>query len=169
MSTVVFAHGKLSTPKSGKVKHLASIARDYGHRVLVPDYSETIDPEQRLQMLCELLEKEQTDDLILVGSSMGGFISTVAATRFNVSGLFLMAPALYRPHYPQYDYEVLADSVTVIHGWLDDVVPPDASIKFASSGNYPLHMLVDGHSLGESLGVIGGYFRLMLKELGKKK
>jgi dienelactone hydrolase len=169
MSTVCFAHGKLSTPKSGKVKHLSSIARDYGHRVLVPDYSGTMDPEERLQMLCEMLEAEASDDIILVGSSMGGFISTVAATRFKVRGLFLMAPALYRPHYPQYDYNVQAESVTVIHGWHDDVVPPEAAIKFAGSGNYPLHMLPDGHSLGDSLGVIGGYFRLMLKELGKKK
>ena len=120
-------------------------------------------------MLCKMIENEQTDDLILAGSSMGGFIATVAATRFKVRGLFLLAPALYRPHYPQYEYDVLADSVTVVHGWFDEVAPPGASIKFASTGNYPLHMLVDGHSLGESLGVIGSYFRLMLKELGKKK
>ncbi|MBT3317448.1 alpha/beta hydrolase [bacterium] len=169
MSTVIFAHGKLSTPKSGKVKHLASIARDYGHRVLVPDYTETLDPDRRLQMLCKMIENEQTDDLILAGSSMGGFIATVAATRFKVRGLFLLAPALYRPHYPQYEYDVLADSVTVVHGWFDEVAPPESSIKFASTGNYPLHMLADGHSLSNSLGLIGGYFRLMLKELGKKE
>ncbi len=169
MSTVYFAHGKLSNPQSGKVKHLSSIVRDYGHKALVPDYSITIDPEERLQMLCQMLEKETSDDLILVGSSMGGFISTVAATRFKVRGLFLMAPALYRPHYPQYDYNVQADQVTVVHGWHDDVVPPEAAVKFAASGNYPLHILPDGHPLGNSLGVIGGYFKLMLKELAKPR
>ena len=43
------------------------------------------------------LELVPHERLILVGSSMGGYVSTVASVSLKPAGLFLMAPAFYMP------------------------------------------------------------------------
>ena len=60
------------------------------------DYTGIEDPETRVAMLDRRLADE-TSAVILAGSSMGGYVSTVAASKRPVSGLFLLAPALHMP------------------------------------------------------------------------
>jgi alpha-beta hydrolase superfamily lysophospholipase len=39
------------------------------------------------------------DEIVLMGSSMGAYVATVAAETIKPSGLFLLAPAFYLPGY----------------------------------------------------------------------
>ncbi len=91
---VYFAHGKESGPWGIKIIALAKIARKKRFAVESPDYSFTMDPEERVKKLFSLNPRAQRD-LVLVGSSMGGYISTVASKKLKPSGLFLLAPAFY--------------------------------------------------------------------------
>ena len=85
---VLFAHGKESGPWGSKIRHLAQISERIGARVLSPDYSTMQNPEQRVQHLLSL-KLPPYSQLILVGSSMGGYVSTVASSTLKPDGLFL--------------------------------------------------------------------------------
>ena len=75
MKQVYFAHGKESGPWGSKIRHLASIAEANGYEVVSPDYSALPDPEARVKHLLELLSQEpETSTIVLVGSSMGGYV-----------------------------------------------------------------------------------------------
>ena len=75
MKQVYFAHGKESGPWGSKIRHLASIAEANGYEVVSPDYSALPDPEARVKHLLELLSQEpETSNIVLVGSSMGGYV-----------------------------------------------------------------------------------------------
>ncbi len=46
-----------------------------------------------LQEFC----RDFTGHLVLVGSSLGGYVSLAAAPTLHAKGVFLMAPAIYMP------------------------------------------------------------------------
>jgi predicted esterase YcpF (UPF0227 family) len=75
---VYFSHGKESGPRGGKIQRLASIASEHGCTVDSIDYTGLMDPDQRVERLRDILKKED-ESFILVGSSMGGYVSLVAA------------------------------------------------------------------------------------------
>ena len=83
---IYFAHGKESGPWGDKIKALAQIGRNKGWQVESPDYSFTMDPEIRVNKLLSL--RPEAEELVLVGSSMGGYVSTVSSAFLKVSGLF---------------------------------------------------------------------------------
>ena len=62
------------------------------------DYENEIDPQQRVDRLLSA-KLPPHDHLILAGTSMGGYVSTVAGETLNPAGLFLLAPAFYIPDY----------------------------------------------------------------------
>ena len=80
--TVYFAHGRDSGP------------------VCSHDDSDTRDPDLRV---ARLVEAAQTNDgpVVLVGSSMGGYVVTAASGIIRPAGLFLMAPAFGMPGYAE--------------------------------------------------------------------
>ncbi|MES2489660.1 MAG: alpha/beta hydrolase, partial [Pseudomonadota bacterium] len=92
---VCFAHGKESGPWGTKITHLAETARGRDFEVMSPDYSHTHDPRERVAQLLALAPKAKR--LVLVGSSMGGYVSAQACATLKPQALFLMAPALYFP------------------------------------------------------------------------
>ena len=139
MPTVYFAHGKESGPWGTKIQHLAAIARRRGCEVESPDYSAIPDPDARVDLLLGLASGKP--DLLLVGSSMGGYVSTVAAHTLDTRGLFLMAPALYIPGYRAQRYHPSTRRIAVVHGWHDDIVPVRHSIEFARETHSELHIL----------------------------
>lgn len=99
-----FAHGKESGPWSSKIQFLAGCAEDIGWEVESPDYTDLRnDPDARVDRFVAQLEAESAPT-VLVGSSMGGYVSLVASSRVPVAGLFLMAPALYLPGYQEQDF-----------------------------------------------------------------
>ena len=99
---------------------------------------------------------------ILVGSSMGGYVSAMACDALEPEALLLMAPALYLDGYPG-EPAGCPDDTIVVHGWGDDIVPLDSSYTFAKSRRAALHVVADGHRLAESIEFIGALFSAQLK------
>src|SRR5579871_1683635 len=91
---VVFSHGRDSGPWGRKITALADIARSEGYQVESVDYRGIDTLKGRSDRLIEVC-KELSGDLVLVGSSLGGYISVTSASMLHARGVFLMAPALY--------------------------------------------------------------------------
>ena len=158
---VYFAHGKESGPSGSKIQKLADIAREHGCAVDSIDYTDLMDPDQRVERLRNILKKED-DSFILVGSSMGGYVSLVAADDVKTHAVFLLAPALYIPDYKQQQYCPAPKYVEIVHGWSDDVIPPEHSIRFAKEADCELHLISGDHRLNLSMEVVEGLFRQFL-------
>lgn len=163
MQTVVlFAHGKESGPWGSKIKHLAAIAERLGAQVLSPDYGDLSDPDARVARL-RAMRLPAHDRLVLVGSSMGGYVSTVASQGMAVQGLFLMAPAFYMPGYAVQDPTPGAPETCVVFGWRDTVIPVAHGIRFAQAHCATLHVLDGDHRLNSVLSEVGALFEGFLR------
>ena len=170
---VVFSHGKESGPLGSKIRALMRVAELHGARTLSVNYREDPDgtaidhnapgeADRRVaQLLATLLPAHEC--LVLVGSSMGGYVSTVASEHLKPDGLFLLAPAFYLPGYARQDLPTHATSTLIVHGWGDDVVPPDNSIRFARQHRCALHLLNGDHRLNAALPAIEPLFGLYLE------
>lgn len=154
---VVFAHGKESGPWGSKILRLADIAKQFGANVLSPDYTDLPSPDGRVAHLLAL-DIPARDQLVLVGSSMGGYVSTVASQSLKPTGLFLMAPAFYLPGYGNQHPETGAAHTVVIHGWHDEVIPTGSSIRFTHQHECALHLLPGDHRLTDALPDIAALF-----------
>lgn len=165
---VLFAHGKESGPWGTKIKYLARIARRQRFKVESPDYSDTTDAALRVKMLLKI-NPEAKKHLVLVGSSMGGYVSAVASRSLKVSGLFLLAPAFYLLRYPELDPNPRAVRTTIIHGWRDNIVPVENSVRYAKEFKSDLHILDSDHRLTDVLPQIGKIFEDFLLQIKKNK
>jgi pimeloyl-ACP methyl ester carboxylesterase len=164
MNTVYFAHGKESGPWGVKITALANLARQFGFEVISPDYSSTGDADERVRMLLALKPSISPGDrLVLVGSSMGGYVSTVASAVLKPDGLFLLAPAFYINGYREQAPRSYAKRTVIVHGWHDDVVPLEHSIRFARAQPCALHILNSDHSLTSALPEIEALFKNFLE------
>ena len=162
---VIFAHGKESGPWGSKIRHLADIALRLGCEVSSPDYSDLASPEARVARLLSLpLPKHNW--IILVGSSMGGYVSTIASQTINPKGLFLMAPAFYMPGYTEQQPTSGAENTCVVFGRQDEVIPVEHGIRFADANHAELHVIEGDHRLKEQLAQIGELFEAFLRRLG---
>ena len=155
---VVFAHGKESGPWGSKITRLAAVAESFGANVLSPDYADLPSPDARVERLLAL-DLPPYDQLVLVGSSMGGYVSTIASPKLNPAGLFLMAPAFYLPGYGNQQPVPAATHTVVVHGWHDEVVPVGQSIRFAHQHDASLHLLAGDHRLTDALPDVEALFR----------
>lgn len=158
---VCFAHGKESGPWGTKITRLADVARARGFDVMSPDYSHSHDPKERVAHLLKLAPRAER--LVLVGSSMGGYVSAMACAELKPQGLFLIAPALY---FPGWDEEPAGcpPIAAVVHGWADDIVPVERGITFARKNGADLHVLNSGHTLNDQLPALA----LLLDDLLKR-
>jgi pimeloyl-ACP methyl ester carboxylesterase len=166
MATLYFAHGKESGPWGSKIRHLSEVAIKQGHSAQSPDYSVIANPDDRVNHLLDIIDKEQNkNDLILVGSSMGGYVSTVVSSIHKVKGLFLMAPALYMPDYKVQSYSDINCPVSIVHGWSDEVIPFENSLRFAKQGKHALHLINSDHRLSDQLEDVGQILGQFLSHL----
>jgi pimeloyl-ACP methyl ester carboxylesterase len=163
---VVFSHGKESGPWGGKIRALAAIASELGYGVESVDYTDLADPDQRVERLRKQVFRHGGENLILVGSSMGGYVATLASETVRPAGLFLMAPAFYLLGYACQAPRPCAARTVIVHGWNDDIVPAEHSIRFAREHRVELHMLRGDHQLLANLPVIEELFGLFLRGLG---
>lgn len=165
---VIFSHGHLSSPDSLKIRELEPVAKELGLRTLAVDYRDLRDePAARAERLIETI-RQQAEPPILVGSSMGGWVSMHAAEAVPVAGLFLMAPALYlEDRVPEgvvpESYTPKCDRITVIHGWRDDIIPWQHSLRFAEANNAALHLLDSDHRLETALPLVKAIFKQFLE------
>lgn len=161
---VVFAHGKESGPWGSKIKHLAAIAERLGGQVVSPDYSDLADPDARVQRLLSLVLPVH-DRLVLVGSSMGGYVSIVVSTTLQPTGVFLMAPAIGIEGYGVQNLEPQVQHLSVVMGWRDEVIPVQNIIAFAQSQRADLHLLDADHRLDGALQDVGELFEQFLRKV----
>jgi hypothetical protein len=161
---VYFAHGKESGPWGTKIDALATVARMKGFCVESPDYFEQPDPDLRVEQL--LNQRFPASDLtVLVGSSMGGYVATVASQIVNPVGLFLIAPAFYLSGYKNQSPAPNAKKTVIIHGLKDEVVPVENSIRFSLEHGTELHLIDGDHRLNDQLPKIEMLFDLFLDEV----
>jgi len=172
---VVFSHGKESGPQGSKIRALAKVAEHYSDQVISVNYRDKPDgtmhdqdaageAERRaVQLLTTPLPAHKT--LVLVGSSMGGYVSTVASQQMIVDGLFLLAPAYYLAGYANQDPAPRATQTLVVHGWGDDIVPVEHSVRFAKQHRCDLHLLEGDHRLNDALPKIEPLFELFLQQV----
>jgi len=158
---VYFSHGKESGPWGGKITRLAAVAKELNYQVESIDYTKIQSPDDRVTLLTDILENED-DEIILVGSSMGGYVSLAAAESIHVKGIFLLAPALCMPGYEVDRFESKCSHTEIVHGWSDDVIPPENSIRFAREKNCQLHLIDGDHRLTSSLDTVERIFRTFM-------
>jgi len=161
---VYFSHGKESGPRGTKIKRLAKIAENMGCGVESIDYTDTMDPDLRVERVLGVLAKEQ-DEFVLVGSSMGGYVSLVASQEVHAQAIFLMAPALYIPGYERQEYRSRCSHIEIVHGWSDDVIPVEHSIRYAKEVDCTLHLISGDHPLNSSLEVVARLFERFLEQV----
>jgi len=164
IGTVYFSHGKESGPWGDKIKRLAQVAEAKGFVVYSIDYSGIADPDQRVQKLLASYTSEP-GCLILVGSSMGGYVATVASETLKPQGLFLMAPALYLPGFLNQDPIPRAGLTDIVHGWKDEVIPAEHSIRFAHKYGAQLHLIDGDHRLISQIPFIASVFSSFLDQV----
>ena len=143
---VIYNHGKDSSPWGEKTLAFAAVARRRGYAFESPDYREQLNPDERVKQLLAM-DLSSYNEIVLVGSSMGAYVATVAAETLAVRGLFLLAPAFYLPGYQQTEFHPPADRTRVIHGWQDNIVPPEHAWKFCQKHRIRLQMLDADHRL----------------------
>jgi pimeloyl-ACP methyl ester carboxylesterase len=153
--TVVFSHGKESGPWGSKITAMAAAVRECGWAVESVDYRGLDDPAERVRKLIGAA-KELTGPLVLVGSSMGGHVAATAASLLQPRGLFLLAPAFFMAGYEEYTPQAVTCPCAIVHGWHDDIVPPENSIRWAREHEAALHLLNSDHRLEDQIDPICG-------------
>lgn len=164
---VYFSHGKESGPWGFKIQRLARIAEARGCGVESIDYTDTMDPDLRARRLLEVLAGE-TGEYALVGSSMGGYVSLVASAAVDTNGIFLMAPALYIPGYEQQSYPSRSGHIEIVHGWNDDVIPVENSIRYAREADCTLHLISGDHALNGVVDEVASLFERFLTRISSR-
>jgi alpha/beta superfamily hydrolase len=159
---MIYNHGKDSIPWGEKALAMADVAKRHGYEVLSPDYTVGNDPDVRVK---QLLAQDIAgyDKIVLVGSSMGAYVATVAADMLGSTDLFLLAPAFYLPGYQCKTFSPPVHTL-VIHGWQDDVVPPDNAWRFCQQYQCQLLMLDADHRLTSHLPRLAEEFERFLGE-----
>jgi alpha/beta superfamily hydrolase len=160
---VHFVHGKESGPWGIKIQRLAIVADTHGYAVESLDYSDLENPLERVKRLVEA--QTPVDNLILVGSSMGGYVATAAAKVLSPKGLFLIAPAFFMPGYESEDLKPNAQLTTIVHGWRDEIIPPHNSFRFAEQHEVQLQIINGDHRLNDQIDLIEIIFDFFLQRV----
>jgi pimeloyl-ACP methyl ester carboxylesterase len=128
------------------------------------DYQGIADPTERVEKL--LLEcADIDDDLILVGSSMGGHVATAAAEDLRAAGLFVLAPAYFMEGYEELTPLPPSMPICIVHGWHDDVVPVENSIRYARQCSATLHLVNGDHRLTDNIESINDYLEQFIRRI----
>lgn len=161
---IVFSHGKDSEPWGTKIIAMAEVARELGYRVESVDYRGIDDPQARVPALLEFAKRLPTAP-VLAGSSLGGYVSAAASVELKARGLFLLAPAFYMPGYEEYTPQPAACPISIVHGWHDDIVSVNNSIRYAREHRATLQVLDSDHRLLDQIPAVVSYLQLFLRSL----
>jgi pimeloyl-ACP methyl ester carboxylesterase len=164
VTTVIFSHGQESGPWGTKIKAMAGMVKELGCSADSIDYQGIADPTERVKKLVGAC-KGIDDTLILAGSSMGGHVATAAAEQVNAVGLFVLAPAYYMEGYEELTPPPPGIPTCIVHGWHDDVVPPDNSIRFARQCSAELHLIDGDHRLTDNVIEICAYLKRFIRRV----
>ncbi|WP_020405139.1 YqiA/YcfP family alpha/beta fold hydrolase [Hahella ganghwensis] len=168
MGHIIFSHGKESGPWGSKIRHLSELALKVGYTFETIDYQGMHSPDLRAEKLLKHLQDWDTfSPLILVGSSMGAYVSLVASHHVKVTGLFLLAPALGLPEYRQPLIAPKAEVTEVVHGWSDHLIPASTVCEWSMQHQCTLYLVNDGHRLQQALPQLGIWFYQFLDRLNR--
>ncbi|WP_346796613.1 YqiA/YcfP family alpha/beta fold hydrolase [Halomonas sp. Bachu 37] len=157
MITVYLSHGLESGPGAFKVQTMKTLVEAHDEcAAVVMDYRGMAEPEERLAHLLDTLASRHDDPArcIMVGSSLGGWVSAALSSTHPVLGCFLLAPAIGLPRYPQSCPRLQAEHSHIVHGWRDDVIPVDGVIDYARTQRLSLRLVDDDHRLHLSMPTI---------------
>ncbi|MDJ0698456.1 MAG: YqiA/YcfP family alpha/beta fold hydrolase [Woeseiaceae bacterium] len=164
MMTVVFSHGQESGPWGTKIRAMAEMVEGMGCKVESIDYQGIKDPTERVEKL--LADCADIDEsLLLVGSSMGGHVATAAAEDLVAAGIFVLAPAYYMEGYEELTPVPPDLPICIVHGWRDDIVPVENSIRFARQCRATLHLVDGDHRLTENIDEIKQYLKQFIEKI----
>ena len=167
---VYFNHGKESGPWGDKITRLADVARGRGFEVQSLDYQGMDDASARVTKLLDSNARDARP-LVLVGSSMGAYVAAAASASLRPRGLFLLASAFYLPDFPIPEPVPHADFVALVHGWNDELIPFENSVRYASKFKATLHLVESDHRLSSQLPLIenlfDGFLGLCIKQIQK--
>ena len=96
---------------------------------------------------------------------MGGHVATAAATRVGAAGLFVLAPAYYMEGYEELTPVPPSIPICIVHGWHDDIVPVENSIRYARECSATLHIVNGDHRLTANIAVINEYLEKFIHSL----
>ena len=161
---VIFSHGKESGPWGSKIAAMAEVARSEGFAADSVDYRGVEDPKDRVTRLLSFC-RDLRGDLVLVGSSLGGHVATSASALLRARGLFLLAPAFYMPGYEEQTPRPANCPLTIVHGWQDQVVPVENSIRYAREYGATLHIIEADHRMQDQVPLINYLFEYFLVAL----
>jgi len=142
---------------------MAELVKGLGYAADSIDYQGIADPTARVEK-CVRECAEIDGDIVLVGSSMGGHVATAAAAQVGALGLFVLAPAYFMEGYEDLTPPPPETPICIVHGWHDDIVPVDNSIRYARSCGATLHLVDGDHRLTANLEEINEYLRYFLKK-----
>ena len=111
---VVFSHGKESGPHGTKIRVLSGIAEKHGWATDSIDYTDMMDPDERVTRLLDATDLER---------------------------------------------------VSIVHGWHDELIPPDNILRYASRAACDLHLLPADHRLSAVLPELADVFERFLARL----
>jgi pimeloyl-ACP methyl ester carboxylesterase len=143
---------------------MSAMAKSLGCAIDSIDYQGIADPTERVGRLVEACGSYGRN-IILVGSSMGGYVATAAAKPVAAVGLFVLAPAYYMPGYEQLTPDPPEIPVEIVHGWHDDIVPPENSIRFAGACSATLHLIDGDHRLTNNIDEINFYLERFINRI----
>jgi len=169
---IILSHGSDSGPDATKISMLAALAESMGWRTQRPDYRDddsrglagAVAP--RIARLRATIEELAAPPL-LVGSSMGAFVSGLVSMDAPVAGLLLLATPVAIPGHAR-TFELRRGVPTLlIHGWRDATCPLAGVQAFSAQRRLPLLILDDDHRLGSSIDMIAAQLRHMLDLMAK--
>lgn len=93
---VLYLHGFLSSPQSHKAQQTLAYCESIGlgERIMVPEMREG--PAETIAQLHEIVEQQEADELVLMGSSLGGYYATYLSEFYKAPAV-LINPAV-RPY-----------------------------------------------------------------------
>jgi pimeloyl-ACP methyl ester carboxylesterase len=163
---VIYNHGKDSIPWGEKAFQFAEVAKRHGYAFGSPDYQAHSDPDKRVEQLLAM-DLSGYDELVLVGSSMGAYVATVASEAVKPRALFLLAPAFYLPGYRRTEFKPTAEHIRVVHGWQDDIVPPENAWKFCQKYRVRLNLYDTDHRMLSVMPELAEEFSRLLAGLSR--
>ena len=160
---IVFSHGQESGPWGTKIKIMASLASSLSCDVSSIDYQGIKEPQDRIAKLVKECSGI-SEPICLVGSSMGGFVATAAAYDVKAIGLFVLAPAYFIQGFDHSLIKSIDIPMEIVHGWNDNIVPVENSIRYAQSQHAKLHILDGDHGLTDNIQEINNYFEIFIEQ-----
>lgn len=163
---VYFSHGQESGPWGTKIQRLSRSATDLGYATSSIDYRGMPDPHARVEKLVATVKDDGAQDFILVGSSMGAYVSIAASHKLPARGLFLLAAAVMLPEYPESATLPNCSRVEMVHGWDDEIIPVEQAIAYARRADCSLHLVSGEHRLqDDALDATDRLFRSFLARM----